>query len=145
MVSVLRSIAAACTVVLGVAFTATALGGTAHADEECAVRVHNPHASSHVPGTTNVVADLTCRSAKPHIGGNINIQKESPNPGYWEVLNTGFGGRDNTRTLSINTASDECVNGSRYRAFAQFSYTTDGVNTIVVEGRSPEVTISGCP
>lgn len=133
------------------AVAATTLGlslllvpGTALADEECTVRVHNPHASSHVPGTANVVADLTCRSAKPHISGTVNIQREA-NPGSWAVLKDGFGGRDNTKSLSINAGADECVNGARYRAFALFSYTTDGVNTINVEGASPVVTMAGCP
>lgn len=139
-----RRLLSAVIVAVSVGAAVTVVQGTAIADEECTPSVHNPHASSHVPGTANVVADLTCRSSKPHISGTVNIQREV-NPGYWAVLNDGFGGRDNTRSLSVNAAADECVNGARYRAFALFSYTTDGVNTINVQGASPEVTMARCP
>lgn len=142
------------TVVVGV-LTATFLlvssTGTAQAVEsfpepaDCTAQIQLPHASHHFPGTVNVIATTSCRSTKARISGNVNLFREAPNPRY--SINLPPGGTktaENVSKQSLNAAANECVNGAKYHAKVWFGYSTDGVNTFMLERESPVVTITDC-
>ncbi len=113
-------------------------------DGECSVKVQDAHASSHKPGTTNVVATMTCKSSKPHISGTVVLEQAS-NAGGWQQVGVGHRGKDGVARLAGNAAWDRCINGIQMRGRALFSYTTDGKNTRSVEGLGRIATISRCP
>lgn len=113
-------------------------------DGECTVKVQNAHASSHKPGTSNVVATVTCKSPKPHISGTVVLERAS-NAGAWEQVGTGHAGRDRVSSLAANAAWGKCINGIQMRGRAIFSYTTDGRNTFSVEEIGRISRIERCP
>ena len=116
----------------------------AGSDGECTVKVDNVHASTHQPGTTNVVATMTCKGRKPHISSTVVLDRAS-NAGGWEQVGVGYGGADGVSRLAVNAAWGRCINGIQMRGRALFSYTTDGTNTFSVEGTGPISTVDRCP
>jgi hypothetical protein len=74
----------------------------------CVGRTHDPHRSSHVPGTINVVADTRCNYAVPSVGVSTNLYRSR---WYgWELRgSSGFQSRANSSSISTNAGSPRCV------------------------------------
>jgi hypothetical protein len=77
----------------------------------CRIQVQNPHNSTHVPGTINVVATVNCTGQVSHIASFVTLYK---NGAY-----AGSGANDvyNTSSDSVNAAAG-CVIGQDYYATA---------------------------
>jgi hypothetical protein len=90
---------------------ATARPAAATATINCTIHVQNPHNSTHVPGTINVVATVNCTAAVAHIALFVTLYK---NGAY-----AGSGANDVYFTASDSeNAAAGCTIGQYYYATA---------------------------
>jgi len=106
----------------------------------CDVSVDDPHNSSHVPGTVNVVASVSC----PGPIENITLQAHllQPPPGSTINGRTVYG----IQNISANAANTSCINGT-YQGHATGSLTfppgySPHTESINVYGISKAITCS---
>lgn len=96
-----------------VTITSTAPGTDAAGTQQvitCTIATHNPHHSSHVPGTINVVSQVSCSAPVASINGGVAL---------WRNVTTlaATGGNSNVLSASLQmNAATPCVSGS-YDAF----------------------------
>jgi hypothetical protein len=71
----------------------------------CTLAVQNPHNSTHVPGTVNVVSTIKCTSAVSYLDMNVGL--------YLEGVHVASGSNDASDTASLQAnAATNCVSGS---------------------------------
>lgn len=96
--------------------TRTAGGAITAATIVCTLNVQNPHNSSHVGGTVNVVVVLTCTSAVPYISIRAALYR---NGGL--VKDSGAKSVYNSRTAQNNAAV--ACSDANYRGWGSFAVT----------------------
>lgn len=77
----------------------------------CSIATHNPHHSSHVPGTINVVSQVTCTAPVASITGTVALFRD-----ITTLAATGSGSNAGMAFLQMNAATSTCVSGL-YDAF----------------------------
>jgi hypothetical protein len=78
----------------------------------CTPNVQNPHESSHVPGTVNVVGTVTCTSAVPEIQLQVALYRQNPADGRWYLQSaSGVMTYSNTAFGQANAAAP-CEDGN---------------------------------
>jgi hypothetical protein len=91
----------------------------------CEIQTHNPHRSAHVPGTVNVVADVTCSWPVEWILGHVELFRDTGSNGV------GFGYDITYRQMTAQPKADTgCVTG--------FYIATGSAGIYAPEGYWPE-------
>ncbi|MBB6170422.1 hypothetical protein HNR23_000482 [Nocardiopsis mwathae] len=74
----------------------------------CVGKTHDPHRSSHVRGTVNVVADTRCRSSVPSVGVSTVLHR-SRWYGWQKRGESGLKTERSSRSVEANAGSPRCV------------------------------------
>jgi hypothetical protein len=88
-----------------VTVTSTAQGPGIQAVITCAITVQNPHKSSHVPGTVNVISRVQCTAPVAGIAEAVGLYRNLALVSSNSASNTGVA------ALQVNTTTP-CVNGN---------------------------------
>lgn len=67
---------------------ASATGGPGGVTITCSLHVHYPHGSTHVGGTNNVVADVTCDAPVPAISMNVGLRDLTNDRAHYSGVET---------------------------------------------------------
>ena len=136
-----RAIIAAC--VLGASALMTAPAAQA-ANEDCVFQLDNPHASHHVPGTTNAAATIRCNNEKNYMG--ITIELFTYTPVAQRVAFDENGNNSGTaKFYRLNAAWGQCRNGMVMSAHAKYAVVDKNEQSTLVEKDSGRVTVRNCP
>lgn len=89
---------------------------------DCEVILDNPHASGHVPGTTDSDARIRCKTPKKYLGVNSQLFRFTSD-GIAETVGTPGEGKDTSgagRFISAPATWDQCQNGLSMGAHADY-------------------------
>ncbi len=138
-----RSLGAVAAIALGLVLVPLAAASPAAAADviTCTLRVDNPHASTHVSGTINVSATMTCSRQIAEIYIRTTLYKGTGSPSWQGASNDRF----NVAALSANAAAPCSAGPGSFYGYATSTvtppagYTVSGPNPVVKRGLSISV------
>lgn len=89
----------------------------------CEIKAHNPHKSSHVPGSINTSATLSCSSNVSALSMSVSLWREDPGVG-WRVVQTGSNSNAGRNVLQASSGGFvACETGKFYQGTAAGTIT----------------------
>ncbi|USX49965.1 hypothetical protein [Lentzea sp. HUAS12] len=114
------------------------------ANEDCVFQLDNPHASHHVPGSTNAAATIRCNTEKNYLGITVELFSYTP-----VAQRVGFAewGNDSGTAKFYRLSADwnQCHNGMVMSSHAKYAVVDKNGNPTHQEKDSGRVTVRNCP
>jgi len=99
-------------------------------DKTCFGVTHDPHFSSHVPGTINVISSTTCPGRRVSVETDLFLGDLASSPKF---LTRGFTSKKTTAELSTNW---KCIKDSKYLITAVSYHVDDALHGAITVNRA---------
>jgi hypothetical protein len=110
----------------------------------CTPNVQDPHPSSHVPGTVNVVVTVSCTEPVAQIRVEAALYLQNPTDQMWYLQSTSDVATFNDTVAAQNNAAAPCQDGN-WAGWMWFSVTFYDGYTGQSQGFGPRTTTITCP